>query len=448
MTSIKNDKGTKEKVVYNNGFLFLMVPVDFRIPPKLLHIQKYKNGNYDELIDETANIIIKALKKFNLKVQFKCTDGDRYLSEEHTSFFKKYIEGKSSNFIKLIQNLYFEMNLKDIIIPVGDPLHLWKALRTRLQKLPIAIFGNSSFVSDIDGVKNVLQLGNALNDFSQTGKMRDSYCLQLFTLNNVNKLFIAGKYVDAIILFPFACWIIVAYSTTIDLPFRLFLNELAFQIIYCFYENIKDLKKNGVKQKATENANIITIAEEQYIIRMLNSLVATALTLIFADYIRTDCVGTHLVENCIELARQTSNDPRWSRIISSFSHSELRKKISKKYGIRLHVQKRLNDGGCKIDQGSDAKKQPGTLFSRPKDWSIPNILQLLIGICNKDTVEALKPDLENFMNEINELGNLIDIKNYNINETANNNIIARLVSFKNNLYSDETDEDIYSEDDE
>lgn len=124
------------------------------------------------------------------------------------------------------------------------------------------------------------------------------------------------------------------------------------------------------------------------------------------------------------------------------------KKISKKYGIRLHVQKRLNDGGCKIDQGSDAKKQPGTLFSRPKNWSIPNILQLLIGICNKDTVEALKPDLENFMNEINELGNLIDIKNYNINETANNNIIARLVSFKNNLYSDETDEDIYSEDDE
>lgn len=114
----------------------------------------------------------------------------------------------------------------------------------------------------------------------------------------------------------------------------------------------------------------------------------------------------------------------------------------------MHVQKRLNDGGCKIDQGSDAKKQPGTLFSRPKNWSIPNILQLLIGICNKDTVEALKPDLENFMNEINELGNLIDIKNYNINETANNNIIARLVSFKNNLYSDETDEDIYSEDDE
>ena len=160
-------------------------------------------------------------------------------------------------------------------------------------------------------VKNILELGKVLDDITSAGKMRDIYCLKLFTFANVIKLLRNEDYLDASFLFPFACWICVVYSISIDLPFRLFLIELSFQMINCFREQFAPLKQNGVIQKEREKANIITVHEEQYMIRMLNSLIATALAFDYAtNYVRSDSVGTHLVENNIGIARQTSTDPR------------------------------------------------------------------------------------------------------------------------------------------
>lgn len=111
---------------------------------------------------------------------------------------------------------------------------------------------------------------------------------------------------------------------------------------------------------------------------MLNSLVANGLTFIFAsDFIRQDAVGTHLVENAIGIARQTSSDPRLKRILTSFSHSEIRKNIAKKHSLTLHVQNRLNDGGSKIDEKADAMNANKELITKPPNWSVPEISQLL-----------------------------------------------------------------------
>ena len=218
------------------------------------------------------------------------------------------------------------------------------------------------------------------------------------------------------------------------------MNELAFHFIYTFYEHIEGLAKEGILQKAYENSYAITISERQYLIRMLNSLIANALTLIFSsDFIRTDAVGTHLVENSIGVARQTSNDPRWERILTSFSHSEIRKSIANKYSIKLHVQNRLNDGGCKINQTADATDDD--LLSKPENWSVTGILQLFLGLCDPETADALKPDLISFMSDIADIGPLIKINHYNVNETANSSIIARLISFKGEDDSCESDDD-------
>lgn len=89
-------------------------------------------------------------------------------------------------------------------------------------------------------------------------------------------------------------------------------------------------------------------------IRILNTLVATALSLIFSsDFVRTDGCGTHLVENQIGIARDNSNDPRWKRILAAFSHAILRKKLANKHGLTLYVPGRINDWGVKIDEQSE-----------------------------------------------------------------------------------------------
>ena len=113
-------------------------------------------------------------------------------------------------------------------------------------------------------------------------------------------------YIDATLFFPFAYWIASDFSINIDCEFQLFLLEVAFQIIERLHENFFSLKKIGVLQKARDEVEFVTLLENQYMIRMLNSLIASAFSLLYTlNYIRTDAIGTHLVENNSGNARQT-----------------------------------------------------------------------------------------------------------------------------------------------
>ena len=148
--------------------------------------------------------------------------------------------------------------------------------------------------------------------------------LQLFTYHNVIKLLKNGLFSEAFILFIFSSWIAVIFSINIDMEFRLFLTELVFQSIFILRTNFPMLKKQGTLQKAGNSLCSVTLSEEQYMLRMMNTLVATGISLTFGeDFLRLDAIGTHLVENTIGIARMTSNDPRWSRILTTYGHAEI-----------------------------------------------------------------------------------------------------------------------------
>ena len=133
------------------------------------------------------------------------------------------------------------------------------------------------------------------------------------------------------------------------------------------------------------------------------------------------------MQNTIGLARQTSNDPRFERILVTYSHCELRKKLAKKHELKLHIQGRVNQGGCKIDQHADAKRKK---ISKPPSWNIPEIIQLLSILCFPETCDAFPEQLKMFIEQIHSLISITNIHYYDFNETANNGIFARLVLFK------------------
>lgn len=81
-------------IIFKNGFIFLLAPIDYRLPIKILHIEKHSNGNYNSNMDEIASNIIKILRENGLRTYFKCTDGGRFSSKNHESFFKKFVIGK------------------------------------------------------------------------------------------------------------------------------------------------------------------------------------------------------------------------------------------------------------------------------------------------------------------------------------------------------------------
>lgn len=323
-----NSQIIEEIKTFNNGFIFMLIPTDFRYPPIILHIEKESSGFYNDNIEKIANFIKVCLICNGFNVWFKATDGDKYPSQDHTNFFKKYVEDKTNNFLDLIYDVYEDLiDNVNLTIPIGDPLHLWKNLRSRYQIHSISLFEDSPLSTDYEKTKSILEIGNALDDETSIGKMRDIYSIKFFTFNNVFKLLQSAQFIDAAFIFPTACWVAANYSIRIDLRFRIFLIELSFQMLSIFHDHFSGLKKKKIYQKSSEK---VTFHEEQYLIRMQNTLIATAIALLFSsEFVRTDGVGTHLVENAIGIARQSSNDPRWHRIITAFSHANLKKNCQK-----------------------------------------------------------------------------------------------------------------------
>ena len=98
--------------------------------------------------------------------------------------------------------------------------------------------------------------------------------------------------------------------------------------------------------------------------------------------------------------------------------------------IELHVQGRINDGGAKVDEKSEVIDIDADLISKPSNWSVTRIIELLHGICVPAMRDAFHEDLHSFIDELEQLGPLFEMRDCDINPTANNGILARLISFK------------------
>ena len=134
----------------------------------------------------------------------------------------------------------------------------------------------------------------------------------------------------------------------------------------------------------------------------------------------------YLVENAIGIARSTSHDPRYERIVTCYAHNELRKKLGADLGVTLHVPGRVNSGGCKVDPDY---KSDSELIAKPSEWRVDDILQLFRGLTNSDTSPALELDAKEFVSELREISPQLDLREYKVNEAANSTIMARLIKF-------------------
>ena len=417
-----------QEQLLNNCFVFMLAPLNSKIQTKIIHLETRPNGSYNNEIKELANKIMKITQESGFRLWFKATDGDSGLHEEHKTFFEKYILGVSySTFSSLLYCIYEKLESdENIYIPIADPLHVFKNIRARIINHTIAITTKNDkdpAIIEREKLKKILSIGKILEDETQIGKMRDSYAVNLFTFDNLIKL-IESEYYEAVLLFfPFCCWIATIFSPNLDLELRLFFVELSYHIIFKLLQDVNLLLNMDISQRGSNN--IVIFTEELYIIRMLNTLIAFGIALVFGDdTLRMDSLGTHLVENAIGIARQDSNDPRWTRIHTSFSHAEMRKRFSHKHGLKIHVQGRVNDGGCKISNNPEQKN-----IKKPPEWVVENFVQSLFGCCKDDLKELCKEQLNHLIGQVRHVVGELDTHEYSINDTANALIMARIISF-------------------
>ena len=346
---------------------------------------------------------------------------------EHKKFFDIILKTNYKSFgdlINKIGNLIYSND--ELSIPIADPLHVFKNMRARLLNHEIAVTLKNQeepAIINITLIKKVLNLGPVLDDVSQIGKMRDVYPLKLFTFGNLAKLIDNELYPEALLFFPYCCWIAAIYSPKINLELRLFFVEIAFNLFYQMLTEIPLLQRMNINQRGTTTPVVFT--EELYVIRNINTLVGFGVALIFGeDEMRMDALGTHLVENAIGIARQDSADPRWQRILSSFSHAEMRKRYAFKHGIKLHIQGRINDGGCKLP-----KTYESSLIEKNPEWRVENFIQSLYGCCKDDLREFCKDSLLQMIQQIKDISGELDLHEYSVNDAANSSIMARIISF-------------------
>ena len=77
-------------IKYSNAFIFLIVPLNYHQPPKIVFILISENGSYKSEIDHISEQIRNKLRTINVNTLFQATDGDRGASKIYEDFFTEY----------------------------------------------------------------------------------------------------------------------------------------------------------------------------------------------------------------------------------------------------------------------------------------------------------------------------------------------------------------------
>ena len=360
---------------YSSAFLFVNIPLDPKYPPRVIHILPKRTGSYDDQVAERVREIQNQFRMRKRQVWFKSTDGDPYLSKEHEIFFKRFVESNVSDFSLLVSEIYQSL-ISGTTMPVADPLHFGKNVRGKLLDHDVAVLATEKeFLStNASTLESILRLGDTLQDKSQVGRMRDVYVTKLFSLKNVCILLEKKQYHAAILFLPYACVYTVLYAENPLPTSRVFLAKLAYVAYYRLLIEAETLTKTfkTVKFRYQRKAQAVTFAEPVYVKRMMHTCIALGITLDYGPRnVRLDSVGTHLVENAIGLARTLSNSSDFHNIVAAFANSEMRKSVAMRHGVRLHVPRRVNDGGVKVDTFDECD------VSIPNGWDAHDILEML-----------------------------------------------------------------------
>lgn len=408
---------------FSNGFVFLHIPVNADQPVKVLHIEKKANGNYDDEIAQLFTKIKETYSRNKLKVWFKSTDGDRFLTQEHVDFFKKYVKLWRHDFNILVDYVYRTFLHKDEVIPVSDPLHFMKNARAKLVEHNVAVVykGPEDTVTlNAASLEEILGLGQALQDGSLLGKMRDFYATSLFTLENVHRLLTKNCFEAALLLLPYASIVTVLYAENLNNEARYFFVHLAYLSFDRLFVQAKLLCESGVGiyYRHQPKGRGVTVTEPGYFKRMLNTCIAFGLVLRFGPRrVRLDAVGTHLVENAIGVARMTSNSTDYERIIAAFANGEQRKRLANELDLTIHVPRRINDGGAKVDTLTDEGVQhPG--------WDAHDVVSLLNEACFDELRAGVRGEIDTFIIELGDFISKVKMRKLSTPSTVANALIV------------------------
>lgn len=356
--------------MYNNSFIYVLLPLDKEWPTLTLHLAPAKSGvaKYEHI--EKLRELITICSCYNIDAHFMSVDGDGGWNCLFREMFDVFSQHWKTPFRDLAFNTYTHCSQNGIQMAVGDLLHLLKRARARYIDHEIHVFlGDEAAKTNYQNACEILDAGPALYDKSQLGKMRDFYPIQLFTIENVLILLADQSFPDAYYFLAFTLLLLVIRVPFFQMDFRLKLLEASFLMFQKVYNDIVNTPRKPetrrpnttssqgdspqARQKSTSSSNLVTFAETTTLQKILSTVISYCAGFqLFPDRLRTDSLGTHIVEQKIGQARQ-GMDNRWSRILSNISQSLLRSIMLSSEGLQIGSSGRLKACGCCLDGSAD-----------------------------------------------------------------------------------------------
>ena len=424
------------KCDHNHVFAFCLLPLSPDYKHLMLHLMTHHSGNAGQQVIDICKWLYSRLTQLKFNVKFFATDGDAgynmwnerlFLSWWHT-FCTKGIE-EALGALEQAQGAI-----------VSDFLHLVKNARSRILAGPVSISPCGWLPFSAQKLNNVLQLGKALTDVSTTGKMKDIYPLEIFTLENFTKLVRAGQLASAFYVLPYAMWATVLRNKVISQQTRIDLLAFVVQIFAHHHDCLQNLDHQRVTEKRTAETPCVYFCSKSKCRRSLNTAMVLLRELRANRNIALDRIGTHILEcnfGTVRILCQYKHS--WSRILKSFSQLLLTRDFMTILGAPLYSRSRINDGGVRL-RDSDTNLiyiQPPNVDMRDVYDSVNAILHKNAGskTFGPEILKEMTPTLITFLDFISELlhecqqrGEVIP-KLWHGSDISNGTIIARLIAF-------------------
>ena len=325
----------------NNIFVYNLQPLDQRLDSHIIHITPKSNGKASQDIITNSDDFAKKASISNIRVIYRCTDGDSNTNDLHRDFQKYMEKCENHNFSDMIKHV----NNYPKLIPITDWLHLLKNLRSRLIHQDILL---SCDLPVLEFVKLCSQLKIEKNIYKESSQlaMRDDLSLKIFTVTNLAKLFDSSIWNEFIFILPFVLVTNVIQSSTLSVHSRIELLELSYNLIDViahesegYPESPKQHSKNACYLKYTQK------------MRAQNTILALAHALTFhSENINLSRLGTHLVEFVFGNMRRASHQKDTpNALISTLVKTDICSEIIKKYKLKQKRKGRVNYGGSKYD---------------------------------------------------------------------------------------------------
>ena len=162
-----------------------------------------------------------------------------------------------------------------------------------------------------------LHLGLALTDHTSKGRMRDSYALQIFTLENFLNLVHSDALNMAFFILPYALWNNVINNPGMSCQMRREFLAVCLDIFAMFSSMMKDVNTSVVSINKTKNELVQFACSDNHCRRALNTLIVQLVEIgRHPDDLAMDRLGTHPLECCFGMIRLLcSNKHNWKHVL-------------------------------------------------------------------------------------------------------------------------------------